>query len=130
MRILMFTQWFDPEPTFKGVAFARALERSGHEVRVITGFPNYPGGKVYPGYRIRPWKHEVIEGIPRPIKLGVEAIGDALSNIQRRNLIDQLSNQFLGGVRNSVADGKERERIRQATYHVARRINRGSDVDP
>ena len=64
MRILMMTQWFDPEPTFKGLAFAKALRERGHEVEVLTGFPNYPGGKVYPGYRIRFFQREVMEGIP------------------------------------------------------------------
>ena len=64
MRILLLSQWFDPEPAIKGMPFARALMRAGHEVRVLTGFPNYPGGKVYPGYRIRPWRHEVIDGVP------------------------------------------------------------------
>jgi glycosyltransferase involved in cell wall biosynthesis len=63
MRILMLSQWFDPEPAIKGLPFARALVAAGHEVRVITGFPNYPGGKVYPGYRIRPYRHETIDGI-------------------------------------------------------------------
>jgi len=60
----MLTQWFDPEPTFKGLAFAKALRERGHEVEILTGFPNYPGGKVYPGYRIRPFQREVMEGIP------------------------------------------------------------------
>jgi glycosyltransferase involved in cell wall biosynthesis len=64
MRILMLTQWFDPEPTFKGLTFAKALRERGHEVEILTGFPNYPGGKVYPGYRIRPFQREVMEGIP------------------------------------------------------------------
>lgn len=64
MRILMVTQWFDPEPTFKGLAFAKALRERGHEVEILTGFPNYPGGKVYPGYRIRFFQREVMEGIP------------------------------------------------------------------
>ena len=36
MRILMITQWFDPEPTFKGLLFARELQRLGHEVEVLT----------------------------------------------------------------------------------------------
>ena len=63
MRVLILSQWFDPEPTFKGLAFARELIAQGHEVEVITGFPNYPGGKVYPGYRIRWRKVEVIDGI-------------------------------------------------------------------
>lgn len=47
------TQWFDPEPTLKGAAFAQALQGLGHKVHVITGFPNYPGGKIYDGFRIR-----------------------------------------------------------------------------
>ena len=63
MRILLLTQWFDPEPTFKGLLFARELAARGHEVEVLTGFPNFPGGKVYPGYQIRPWVHEQIDGI-------------------------------------------------------------------
>ena len=63
MKILFLTQWFEPEPTFKGLLFARELAARGHEVEVLTGFPNYPGGKVYPGYRIRPWVREQIDGI-------------------------------------------------------------------
>ncbi|PPD30459.1 MAG: glycosyltransferase WbuB [Hyphomicrobium sp.] len=62
-RILLMTQWFDPEPTFKGLVFAKALAKQGFEVEVVTGFPNYPGGKLYPGYRLR-WRHkEIIDGI-------------------------------------------------------------------
>ena len=63
MRILMLTQWFDPEPTFKGLAFARELVRLGHTVEVLTGFPNYPGGKLYKGYRIKLFQRETIDGI-------------------------------------------------------------------
>ena len=63
MRILLLTQWFQPEPFFKGLPFAKALRDRGHEVGVLTGFPNYPGGKVYPGYRIRLWRRETMEGI-------------------------------------------------------------------
>lgn len=57
------TQWFQPEPTFKGLAFAKALEARGHEVEVLTGFPNYPGGTVYDGYRVRAMQREVMDGI-------------------------------------------------------------------
>lgn len=64
MRILFLTQWFQPEPTFKGLAFAEALKARGHEVEVLTGFPNYPGGTLYPGYRVRPVRREVMNGIP------------------------------------------------------------------
>ena len=63
MKILLVTQWFDPEPTFKGLLFARALKDSGHEVEVLTGFPNYPGGKIYKGYKISLYKKEVLDGV-------------------------------------------------------------------
>ena len=64
MRILMITQWFEPEPTFKGLAFARALQGLGNEVEVLTGFPNYPSGHLYDGYRISTYMREEMEGIP------------------------------------------------------------------
>lgn len=63
MRILLLTQWFDPEPTFKGLAFAKELVRRGHEVEVLTGFPNYPGGQLYPGYQVKMLQREIIDGI-------------------------------------------------------------------
>ncbi len=62
-RVLLLTQWFDPEPTFKGLVFARELVRQGFDVEVVTGFPNYPGGKVYPGYKIRWIQREHIDGV-------------------------------------------------------------------
>jgi glycosyltransferase involved in cell wall biosynthesis len=63
VRILLLTQWFDPEPTFKGLTFARALAARGHSVEVLTGFPNYPGGRVYDGYRMRWRQLEILDGI-------------------------------------------------------------------
>jgi glycosyltransferase involved in cell wall biosynthesis len=63
MKILILSQWFEPEPTFKGLAFAKELVRRGHQVEVLTGFPNYPGGRLYPGYRVRLWQRECIDGI-------------------------------------------------------------------
>ena len=63
MKILLLTQWFDPEPTFKGLAFAKELTKQGHEVEVLTGFPNYPQGKLYDGYKLKLFQKENIEGI-------------------------------------------------------------------
>lgn len=62
-RILLITQWFDPEPTFKGILFAKELVSRGFEVEVITGFPNYPGGTLYDGYRVKVIQKEVIDGV-------------------------------------------------------------------
>jgi colanic acid biosynthesis glycosyl transferase WcaI len=58
LRIIFLTQWFDPEPALKGLGFVQALAARGHAVEVVTGFPNYPGGKLYEGYRIRPLRRE------------------------------------------------------------------------
>jgi len=63
MRILFITQWFDPEPTFKGLLFARELVRAGHDVQVLTGFPNYPGGRLYDGYRVQFVQKEELDGV-------------------------------------------------------------------
>ena len=63
MKILLLTQWFDPEPTLKGLVFAKELVKQGHQVEVLTGFPNYPGGKVYKGYNIKIFQRETIDGI-------------------------------------------------------------------
>ena len=58
MRVLFLTQWFDPEPAFKGADFVQALNRPGLNVEVATAFPNYPGGKIYPGYRVRAYQRD------------------------------------------------------------------------
>ena len=65
MRVVFLTQWFDPEPgAVRGLPLARWLAARGHDVQVLTGVPNYPGGRVYPGYRMRLWQREVMDGVP------------------------------------------------------------------
>ena len=65
MRTLFLSQYFTPEPleTY-GLLLASWLQEHGHEIEVLTGVPNYPGGKVYDGYRIRWRQRERIAGIP------------------------------------------------------------------
>jgi glycosyltransferase involved in cell wall biosynthesis len=53
VKIGIVSQWFPPEPAHIPGDLADELAARGHEVRVLTGFPNYPDGKVYPGYRQR-----------------------------------------------------------------------------
>lgn len=65
MRILFIVHYFHPEPNFfYGLPFAKELLRRGHQVQVITGFPNYPGGKIYDGYKNKLLQKEIMEGIP------------------------------------------------------------------
>ena len=50
MRVLLLSQHFWPE-SFRINDVAIALHAAGHEVVVLTGQPNYPGGTVFSGYR-------------------------------------------------------------------------------
>jgi colanic acid biosynthesis glycosyl transferase WcaI len=54
MRVLILSQYYDPEPLPKPAGLAAALATRGHRVGVLTGFPNYPTGRIYPGFRLRP----------------------------------------------------------------------------
>lgn len=96
MKILMLTQWFTPEPTFKGLAFAKELQRLGHEVEVLTGFPNYPGGKIYSGYRVKLWQREAMDGV-RVIRVALYPSHDG-SGVRRvlNYLSFSLTSLFLG----------------------------------
>lgn len=59
----MITQWYPPEPDMKIHLLGRELVARGHEVTVVTGFPNYPTGILFPGYRMRWRQIEEIEGV-------------------------------------------------------------------
>lgn len=56
IKLGMVTQWFAPERGSAAIAtvIAKQLQASGFDLHVITGLPNYPTGKIYPGYRVRP----------------------------------------------------------------------------
>jgi colanic acid biosynthesis glycosyl transferase WcaI len=64
VKILFLTQWYPPEPGLLQQELAQTLMQRGHSVTVLTGFPNFPTGKVYPGYRVRPLHRETIAGVP------------------------------------------------------------------
>lgn len=62
MKILVICQYYYPEP-FKVHDLCEALVSEGHEVDVITSFPNYPMGEIYEGYKNGEHKDEVINGV-------------------------------------------------------------------
>jgi glycosyltransferase involved in cell wall biosynthesis len=49
MNILVVTQYFWPE-TFCINELSASLHARGHKIDVLTGIPNYPGGKFFEGY--------------------------------------------------------------------------------
>ena len=50
MKILVVGQHFYPEQ-FRINDICFSLAKRGHEVTMLTGLPNYPEGKIYPGYQ-------------------------------------------------------------------------------
>ncbi|HSN74443.1 MAG TPA: glycosyltransferase family 4 protein [Anaerolineae bacterium] len=64
MRVLILTQWYPPEPAMLLQELAQSLQDRGHEVTVLTGFPNYPAGQLYPGYSVRLRQRETLAGVP------------------------------------------------------------------
>lgn len=53
MRIGLLTQWYAPEPGPASLptGLAEGLADRGHEVTVLTGFPNYPHGRIEEGWK-------------------------------------------------------------------------------
>ncbi|MGH7998724.1 MAG: glycosyltransferase family 4 protein [Brasilonema sp.] len=85
MRILIYSYNYHPEPI--GIAplmteLAEGLVKQGHEVRVITGMPNYPQREIYEEYR---GKWYVTEQ-----KNGVTIQRSYLRIKSKPNLIDRL----------------------------------------
>ncbi len=62
MNILIVTQYFWPE-NFRINDVALGLKEKGHTVTVLTGQPNYPGGRFFPGYGLVTKTEEQYEGI-------------------------------------------------------------------
>jgi len=49
MRILVVTQYFWPE-NFQINDLVLGFKQTGHDVQIMTGIPNYPTGRFFPGY--------------------------------------------------------------------------------
>ena len=64
LRILFVSHFFLPEElsgAYLVKELADALTDEGHEVDVLTGFPNWPGGKCFPGYSASRFSHEKMD---------------------------------------------------------------------
>jgi len=61
--LLIISQYYWPEPNVKSYPLGVEMVKNGFDVISLTGFPNYPEGKIYKGYRQRLWKKEIIDGI-------------------------------------------------------------------
>ncbi|WET70808.1 glycosyltransferase family 4 protein [Sphingobacterium sp.] len=91
MRILIVSQYFWPE-NFRINDIALGLQERGHEIIVLTAYPNYPQGKFYNGYEGKPkveiwndikiYRSKLISrGSGRGIRLFLNYISFALSGM-------------------------------------------------
>jgi colanic acid biosynthesis glycosyl transferase WcaI len=64
MRLLILSQYYKPEPVPKPNELAESMMTRGHQVSVLTGYPNYPSGKLYDGYRLKPAERSIVDGVP------------------------------------------------------------------
>ncbi len=70
MKVLVWAQYFWPE-SFHINHVVEELQAQGVDVTVLTGKPNYPEGKIFPGYRamgIHTEHHEGVEIIRLPLR--------------------------------------------------------------
>jgi glycosyltransferase involved in cell wall biosynthesis len=66
MKILYVSQYFPPEmgaPAARVHEMSREWVRLGHQVTVLTGFPNHPTGVIPPEYRGQWLRRDIIDGI-------------------------------------------------------------------
>lgn len=66
MRILLVCHYYAPEPGAPQARLsetARAWRDAGHDVTVLTGFPNHPTGILRPGDRGRLFREDRVDGI-------------------------------------------------------------------
>jgi hypothetical protein len=62
MKILVLTQYYWPEG-FSINSLVKTLLEKGVETEVLTGKPNYPRGKIFPGYRSWGCQRESFQGV-------------------------------------------------------------------
>jgi len=66
VKILYVSQYFPPEmgaPAARVFELSRAWVQQGHQVTVLTGFPNHPTGVIPPEYRGQWLRREIVDGI-------------------------------------------------------------------
>ena len=66
LRVTFLTHYFPPEvgPAQTRLhELAKRLIAAGETVTVVTGFPNYPAGETFPGYRGKRFMEDSVDGI-------------------------------------------------------------------
>lgn len=84
LRVLIVSQYFRPERVSIPVTLADELSRRGHHVEILTGWPNYPEGKIFANYsqRLRHTERQgdlTVHRVPLVISHSTSAVGRLLN---------------------------------------------------
>lgn len=88
MNLIILTQYYPPEigaPQRRLAELAERMVRAGHHVTVLTAMPNYPLGKIHPGYG-GVFRREQLEN--------VEVLRTFIYPTQKASLLHRLLNYF------------------------------------
>lgn len=103
MRILYFSQFYTPEniaASFRATEHSRIWVHEGHDVTVFTGWPNYPVGRLFDGYEMKPLAEESIDSVKvfrsalriqpnksfaKRIESGISFIANGLKNLGKKS---------------------------------------------
>jgi colanic acid biosynthesis glycosyl transferase WcaI len=100
MHILFLTENFPPE---RNAPASRVYERAcywvrwGHKVTVITSAPNFPEGRVHPGYRNRWYQVEERDGI-RVVRVKTFVAANEGVVLRTLDFLTFMTMGFVGGV--------------------------------
>ncbi len=104
LSILYFSQFYPPEniaSAFRADEHSRAWVEDGSDVTVFTGWPNYPTGSVFPGYKVEMLAEERRYGVR---VLRSKLVAKPNTNIARR-IMNGMSFLVCGAI-NIVLNGK------------------------
>ncbi|WEK62307.1 MAG: glycosyltransferase family 4 protein [Candidatus Microbacterium colombiense] len=101
MKVLIVTQYYPPEAVPLPSDLAQGLAARGHQVAVLTGYPNYPGGRVFPGYRQR-WRGAEHQQ-------GIEVRRVPLFADHSQSALKRMLNYFSFALSSSTARGLSRD---------------------
>ena len=90
LKILYISQYFPPEmgaPAARVSELSRHWVQAGHEVTVLTGFPNHPDGKIRAEYRRLFWR-----GVYREQLDGIELVRSWLLPFPNRKPLERVLN--------------------------------------
>lgn len=105
MKIMYFSQFYTPEsiaPAFRATDNSRIWAESGNDVTIFTGYPNYPTGKIFDGYKAKLLTEEKIDGV-RVLRSKLVA----KPNVSIISRMENALSFFLFGLVNILINGKK-----------------------